>query len=85
MGSSQSESASQQDEAYPLFPGISPVACGECWKCGDVGYLSSACSSTLQVPTLEQKWRLIAASIKRWAEADIVTVNLVAEDGLWID
>lgn len=53
---------------YPLSPGTLPVAYGECWKCGHVGHLSSACLSTLQVPALEQKWRSIAASIKRRAE-----------------
>lgn len=70
---------------YPLTPGTSPVATGECWKCGHMGHLNSNCTATSQVPLLEQRWRSIAASIRRRVEANAAPVQLVAEDGTWID
>ncbi|KDR76749.1 hypothetical protein GALMADRAFT_139637 [Galerina marginata CBS 339.88] len=72
---------------YPLSPGTSPVASGECWKCGHTGHLGTACPSPEQIPTIEQKWRSIAATISRRAEGATTTaaVNLVTEDGSFID
>ncbi|KAF9543848.1 hypothetical protein CPC08DRAFT_770162 [Agrocybe pediades] len=73
---------------YPLSPGTAPVMSGECWKCGMVGHRSSECSATAKVPLLEEKWRSIAASIKRRAgEASVVggdvAVNWVDAAGNW--
>ncbi|KAF8153332.1 hypothetical protein B0H34DRAFT_800549 [Crassisporium funariophilum] len=72
---------------YPLSPGTSPVASGECWKCGHTGHRGTVCSSSEQVPSIEQKWRSIAATISRRAEGAAATgaVNLVTEDGGFID
>jgi hypothetical protein len=60
---------------YPLSPGTSPVATGECWKCGKPGHLGPSCSTTNQVPALEQRWRSIAATIKR--DSNLATVDNV--------
>lgn len=50
---------------YPLSPGTAPVASGECWKCGMIGHMSPNCDSPNQVPAFEERWRSIAATIKR--------------------
>ncbi|KAF8868433.1 hypothetical protein BD779DRAFT_1793882 [Infundibulicybe gibba] len=63
---------------YPLTPGTTPVASGECWKCGRPGHCGMDCTQP-QVPTLEQKWRSIASSIWRRAEAIAAPVNVIAE------
>ncbi|KAG5635845.1 hypothetical protein H0H81_009952 [Sphagnurus paluster] len=52
---------------YPLTPGTSPVASGECWKCGHRAHFPANCSMPL-VPAFEQKWRSIAGSIRNKAE-----------------
>ncbi|KIM35495.1 hypothetical protein M413DRAFT_32445 [Hebeloma cylindrosporum] len=72
---------------YPLSPGTSAVASGECWKCGHAGHLGTACPSNEQVPATEQKWRSIAATISRRAGSAVTTaaVNLITEDGAFID
>lgn len=49
---------------YPLSPGTTPVASGECWKCGMLGHRNANCESTNPVPVLEGRWRSIAVSIK---------------------
>ncbi|KAF8950516.1 hypothetical protein BDZ97DRAFT_1617781, partial [Flammula alnicola] len=70
---------------YPLSPGTSPVASGECWKCGHHGHMATNCSSTKQVPPSEERWRAIAAGIKRRATADSTAqVNLVVNEEAWV-
>jgi len=72
---------------YPLSPGTSPVASGECWKCGYTGHRGPDCPDPNPVPMIEQKWRSIAATISRRAGSTATTaaVNLVTEDGTYID
>jgi hypothetical protein len=70
---------------YPLSPGTSPVASGECWKCGMPGHLGPNCSTTNPVPALEQRWRAIAATIKRESNlAPAESVNYVAANETWL-
>ncbi|PPQ96509.1 hypothetical protein CVT26_010445 [Gymnopilus dilepis] len=64
---------------YPLTPGTVPVASGECWTCGHLGHNGLACPSPTPVPQMERKWRSIAATIKRRAEASPAPVNVVSE------
>ena len=70
---------------YPLSPGTSPVASGECWKCGKPGHLGPNCVVTNQVPALEQRWRAIAATIKRETNlAAAESVNYVSTNETWL-
>jgi hypothetical protein len=67
---------------YPLTPGTVPVASGECWKCGHRTHHPGPCTAPA-VPTLETKWRSIAQTIRKRAEAaatPAINVNLVTED-----
>ena len=67
---------------YPLTPGTVPVASGECWKCGHRTHHPGPCSAP-PVPALETKWRSIAQTIRKRAEAaapPTTNVNLVAEE-----
>ena len=67
---------------YPLSPGTVPVASGECWKCGYRTHHPNPCLAAF-VPTLETKWRSIAQTIRKRAEAAVIpatSVNLVAEE-----
>jgi hypothetical protein len=67
---------------YPLTPGTVPVASGECWKCGHRTHHPGPCPAP-SVPNLETKWRSIAQTIRKRAEAAAVptmNVNIVAED-----
>ena len=67
---------------YPLTPGTVPVASGECWKCGHRNHHPGPCPAPA-VPALETKWRSIAQTIRKRAEAAAMptaNVNLVAED-----
>ena len=67
---------------YPLTPGTVPVASGECWKCGHRTHHPGPCLAPA-VPTLETKWRSIAQTIRKRAEAaavPAVNVHLVTED-----
>ncbi|KAF9540436.1 hypothetical protein CPC08DRAFT_770794 [Agrocybe pediades] len=64
---------------YPLTPGTSPILSGECWKCGCVGHMNTACTATVLIPQPESKWRSIAASVKR--KASVASVNLVGATG----
>jgi hypothetical protein len=67
---------------YPLTPGTVSVASGECWKCGHRTHHPGPCIDP-PVPTLETKWRSIAQTIRKRAEAaaaSTVSVNLVTED-----
>ena len=67
---------------YPLTPGTVPVASGECWKCGHRTHYPSTCPAPF-VPALETKWRSIAQTIRKRAEAaaaPATSVNLVAEE-----
>ena len=78
----QSGRGPNETRPYPLTPGTVPVASGECWKCGHRTHHPGPCSSS-PVPALETKWRSIAQSIRKRAEAAVVpavSVNLVAED-----
>jgi len=70
---------------YPLSPGTSPVASGECWKCGKPGHLGPNCIVTDQVPALEQRWRAIAATIKRENNlAAAESINYVSTNETWL-
>lgn len=72
---------------YPLSPGTSPVASGECWGCGYTGHMRGACTNP-PVPALETRWRSIAAGIRNRAVAAGVAVNFIdmeeAEEGEFI-
>lgn len=75
-----------EDRPYPLSPGSSPVARGECWRCGCTGHMGGTCTSTHMIPLLERRWRQIAASIKKNITApagNSTPVNFVAE-GAWM-
>ena len=72
---------------YPLVPGTNPVASGECWKCGMVGHMGRNCDNPVQVPALEQRWRSIAATIKRscgTTTSDSININFVGSDQQWL-
>lgn len=60
---------------YPLTPGTVPVASGECWKCGYRAHHPAACV-TPPVPAFESKWRSIAQTIRKRAEAAAAPVNV---------
>ena len=60
---------------YPLTPGTVPVASGECWKCGHRVHHPAACPAP-PVPAFESKWRSIAQTIRKKAEAAAVAVNV---------
>ena len=67
---------------YPLTPGTVPVASGECWKCGYRTHHPNPCLAPF-VPALETKWRSIAQTIRKRAEAAAIqpiSVNLVVEE-----
>ena len=67
---------------YPLTPGTVPVASGECWKCGHRSHHPNACLAP-PVPALETKWRSIAQTIRKRAEATAATavsINLVTNE-----
>ena len=67
---------------YPLSPGTVPVASGECWKCGYRTHHPNPCLAPF-VPALETKWRSIAQTIRKRAEAAAVpptSVNLLVEE-----
>ncbi|KIK04872.1 hypothetical protein K443DRAFT_4233 [Laccaria amethystina LaAM-08-1] len=73
---------------YPLTPGTSPVASGECFSCGRTGHGSAACTSNTRVPEGERAWRQKANSIRAGANAASraanPAVNLVAEDDVFV-
>jgi hypothetical protein len=79
----QSGKGPNETRPYPLTPGTVPVASGECWKCGQKTHHPGPCSAPA-VPALETKWRSIAQTIRKRAEAaaavPAVSVNLVTED-----
>ena len=78
----QSGKGPNESRPYPLTPGTVPVASGECWKCGQRTHHPGPCSAPF-VPALETKWRSIAQTIRKRAEAaavPAVNVNLVAEE-----
>ena len=72
-------------QPYPLSPGTSPVASGECWKCGHQGHFGPNCDAPSQIPQLEQRWRSIAATIKRNSNTTTTgNVNYVTTDDAWL-
>ena len=78
----QSGKGPNESRPYPLTPGTVPVASGECWKCGQRTHHPSPCSAPF-IPALETKWRSIAQTIRKRAEAAVIpasSVNLVAEE-----
>lgn len=68
---------------HPLSPGTNPIASGECWTCGRStnGHIGSArmggCQDKNPVPEGEQRWRMIAATIKKQALAAGVVLQAV--------
>jgi hypothetical protein len=71
-------------QPHPLSPGTSPVASGECWKCGTLGHMGPNCDNPNQVPQLEYRWRSIAATIKRSSNAPTTeSVNFVSTSEAW--
>ena len=78
----QSGKCPNETRPYPLSPGTVPFASGECWKCGYRTHHPNPCLAP-PVPALETKWRSIAQTIRKRAEAAVVpttSVNLVAEE-----
>ena len=76
----QSGKGPTETRPYPLSPGTAPVASGEWWKCGGRAHHPEPCTSP-PVPALETKWRSIAQTIRKKAEAAAtaaVNVNLVS-------
>jgi hypothetical protein len=71
----QSGKGPTETRPYPLTPGTVPVASGECWKCGHRAHHPAACPAPL-VPPLESKWRSIAQTIRKKAEAAAAAVNV---------
>ena len=75
----QSGKGPTETRPYPLTPGTIPVVSGECWKCGNRAHHPGPCTAP-PVPALETKWRSIAQTIRKKAEAaatSAVNVNLV--------
>jgi len=75
----QSGKGPSETRPYPLSPGSAPVASGECWTCGQRSHHPAPCSSP-PVPAFETKWRSIAQTIRKRAEAAAtaaVNVNTV--------
>ena len=81
-------SAAHESRPYPLTPGTSPVASGECFSCGKTGHPSATCTSNRRIPEAERAWRQKANSIRAGANAAARTnspnVNLVAEDDVFV-
>ena len=78
----QSGRSPNESRPYPLSPGTVPVASGECWKCGYRTHHPNPCLAPF-VPALETKWRSIAQTIRKRAEAAAIpatSVNMVAEE-----
>ena len=73
---------------YPLTPGTSPVASGECFSCGKVGHSLAMCTSATKIPEVERSWCQKANSIRAGANAASRStnpnVNLVAEDNIFV-
>ncbi|KIJ91496.1 hypothetical protein K443DRAFT_654402 [Laccaria amethystina LaAM-08-1] len=80
--------AAHETRPYPLTPGTSPVASGECFGCGKVGHISAVCTTNTRIPEAERTWRQKANSIRAGANAASRTtnpnVNLVAEDDVFV-
>lgn len=69
---------------YPLSPGTTPVASGECWKCGMLGHMGPGCENPIPIPGFESRWRSIAASIKRSCPPTTMgNINFVNEVSQW--
>ena len=49
--------ATYETRLYPLTPGTSPVACGECFSCDKVGHSSVVCTADRRIPEVERIWR----------------------------
>jgi len=73
---------------YPLTPGMSSVANGECFGCGRTGHTSAACTSNMRIPEMERAWRQkansIRASTNTTSRATNQNVNLVVEDNMFM-
>ena len=73
---------------YPLTPGTSPVASGECFACGKMGHSSATCTSNTRIPQIERAWHQKANSIRAGANAASRStnpnVNLVTEDNVFV-
>ncbi|KAF8814737.1 hypothetical protein BYT27DRAFT_7229282 [Phlegmacium glaucopus] len=66
---------------YPLTPGTVPVASGECWTCGQRHHPAPCVQPA--VPAFEARWRSIAQTIRKRAEAAAaspINVNMVATE-----
>ena len=70
------------------MPGMSPVACGECFSCGKVGHSSVVCTVDRRIPEVERIWHEKANSIRAGANTSSrnasTSVNLVAEDDIFV-
>ena len=73
---------------YPLTPGTSPVASGECFSCSHMGHSSTTCTSSRRVPEVERVWRQKANSIRAGANtasrANNPNVNFIEEDNVFV-
>ena len=73
---------------YPLTPGTSPVASGECFGCGKTGHSSAVCTAATRIPEIERAWRQKANSIRAGtntaSRAANPNINLVTEDNMFV-
>lgn len=73
---------------YPLTPGTSPVASGECFGCGNEGHTSASCTTNTRIPEVERIWRQKANSIRAGASTTsrnaAPNVNFVGEDDVFV-
>ena len=80
--------AAHENKLYPLTPGTSPVASGECFSCGKTGHSSAMCTATRRIPEGERAWRQKANSIRAGANAASraanPNVNLVTDDNVFV-
>jgi hypothetical protein len=69
---------------YPLSPGTTPVASGECWKCGMLGHMGPSCENPTPIPGFESRWRSIATSIKHSCPLTAMgNINFINEVNQW--
>jgi hypothetical protein len=69
---------------YPLSPGTTPVASGECWKCGMLRHTGPNCQNPNPIPAIEGQWRSIAGTIKCACTPAVTSnINYVGNDSSW--
>ena len=80
--------AAHETRPYPLMPGTSPVASGECFGCRRRGHSVPMCPLPTRIPETERAWHMKANSIRAGANtasrATNTNVNLVTEDDMFV-